>query len=71
MGYFSKSEGHDWAFDAEVKAILHAFLFCQHFLLTNVLIENYSTIVVGWVLSKARRPHVLLNLFILILWQLK
>lgn len=61
LGYFSKNVGHDWAFSAEVKAILHALIFCHQFLLSNIVIESDSTLALGWVLSQERRPFTLLN----------
>lgn len=61
LGYFSINDGFGWAFEAEVRAILKALLFCQEFLIQEVLIESDSTIDVGWVNSKSNRPWKLLN----------
>lgn len=45
-----------WAYEAEVKAILNALLFCQHFGFRRVIIESDSSLVVGWVASDQNRP---------------
>lgn len=61
LGYFALGIGFAWAYEAEVKAILHGLLFCQQFLFKNVILESDSTIAIGWVLSRDKRPWKLLN----------
>lgn len=55
-GIFSKATGDLWAYEAEVKAILHALMFCHQFQLRHILIESDSALAVGWVNNKVNRP---------------
>lgn len=56
LGVFSEAAGVLWAYEAEVKAIRKALLFCKQFHYRNVLIESDSTLAVGWVASVHNRP---------------
>lgn len=47
ISVFSKGTGLLWAFEAEVKAILHALIFCKQFQLKHTLIESDSSFAVG------------------------
>lgn len=47
LGYVSINSGFGWAFEAEVRAILKALMFCQEFLFKEVEIESDSTTTVG------------------------
>lgn len=59
--FFSINMGHGWAYEAEVKAILKALVFCQQFAFQNVVLESDSTTVIAWVKAKRNRPWKLLN----------
>src|ERR1044072_4221637 len=59
--FFSKAIGVLWAYEAEVKTILSALQFCKQFGLSHVLIENNSTLSIGWVNCRVNRPVSLLN----------
>lgn len=61
LGFFSINMGHGWAFEAEVRAILKALIFCQQYNLKEIIIESDSTTAVGWVSIKSNRPWKLLN----------
>lgn len=61
LGFFSLNSGHGWAFEAEVRAILNALIFCQEFLFRNIIIERDSSVAVSWVALKEKRPWRLLN----------
>ncbi|XP_057451736.1 uncharacterized protein LOC130743503 [Lotus japonicus] len=61
LGFFSINMGHGWAYEAEVKAILKALIFCQHHNLKDIIIDSDSTTAVGWVTIKTNRPWKLLN----------
>lgn len=61
MGFFSLNSGHGWAHEAEVRAILNALIFCQEFLLRNIILESDSKLAVGWVGSSENRLWRLLN----------
>lgn len=58
----SIGEGRD--FEAEVRAILQALLFCKEYQVSRVLIELDSTLVVGWVTSQNNRPWKLLRVLL-------
>lgn len=60
-GYFSKSVGVVYAYEAEVLAIRHALDFCKDFNLRHVCLESDSTLAIGWTLCSANRPWKLLN----------
>lgn len=47
--------GELWAYEAEVKAILHALIFYRQFQLCHVLIESDSSLEIGWVNCKLNR----------------
>lgn len=55
LGVFSTTSGVLWAYEAEVKAILNALLFCKQFQFRHVIIESDSSLVVGWVASNHNR----------------
>lgn len=61
LGYFALGIGFGWAFEAEVKAILQGLIFCQQFLFRNIILESDSTVAIGWVISKDKRPWKLRN----------
>ena len=44
------------AYQAEIKAILHALLFCKQFSLKEVIIECDAMLAMGWVNNKQNRP---------------
>ncbi|XP_057451866.1 uncharacterized protein LOC130743649 [Lotus japonicus] len=52
LGVFSKALGELWAYEAEVKAILQALIFCREHQLQHILIESDSTLAVGWISSQ-------------------
>lgn len=52
--------GHGWAFEAEVKAILKALIFCQQFSIRNFVLESDSSLAVGWVKERRNMPWKLL-----------
>lgn len=56
LGYFAQRVDDMWAYEAEVHAILQAFLFCQEFNFRTVLIESDATSAVGWEGNDSRRP---------------
>lgn len=56
LGVLSEATGFLWAYEAEVKAIRKALIFCKAFNFRNVLIESDSLLAVGWVASKDNRP---------------
>src|ERR1044072_4786886 len=53
---FSMSTGVLYAYEAEVKAVLNALLFCRELSLQELLIESHSTLTVGWINCKSNRP---------------
>lgn len=61
IGIFSKAIGELWAYEAEVKTILQALIFCQQHHLKHILIESDSTLAVGWVSKQANRPWRLIQ----------
>ncbi|XP_057456943.1 uncharacterized protein LOC130747902 [Lotus japonicus] len=61
LGYFAIGIGFGWAFEAEVKAILHGLMFCQQFLFRNIVLESDSTTAIGWVVSRDKIPWKLIN----------
>lgn len=56
-----KDTGDLWAFEAEVKVILHALIFCSHFHLRHILIESDYALAVGWVNNKVNRTWKLIQ----------
>lgn len=60
-GVFSMSVGELRAFEAEVKAVHYALLFCQVNQIHHIIVESDSALVVGWITNKEHRPWKLLN----------
>lgn len=56
VGVVAKGIGEAWAYEAEVQAIHHALLFCCQFKISTIVIESDSTLAVGWVNNRERRP---------------
>lgn len=61
LGVFSKAMGELWAYEAEVKAILQALIFCKQHQLQHILIESDSTLAVGWISKQENRPWKLIQ----------
>lgn len=61
LGMFSLATGDLFAYEAKLKAILHALLFCQQFQFHHLTIESDSSLAFGWVSCKENKPHKLLN----------
>lgn len=61
LGLFSKATWDLWAYEAQVKAILHALIFCPHFHLKHILIESDFALAVSWVNNKVNRPWKLIQ----------
>ena len=70
-GFFSKSVGVVWAFEAEVIAIRTALFFCKHHKVNNILVESDSSLAVGWVNCRSNRPSKLINTLNEIDWMRK
>lgn len=47
LGFFSLNMGYGWAYEAEVKAILKALVFCQQYNLRDIVIESDSSTAIG------------------------
>ncbi|XP_057458901.1 uncharacterized protein LOC130749544 [Lotus japonicus] len=56
LGVFSSAVGVLWAYEAELKAILNALIFCKQFQVRNLIIESDSALTVEWVNSDQNRP---------------
>ena len=56
MGFFSMNTGISFAYEAEIKAILQALIFCQQFSCQEIIIEGDSMLAIGWVNNKQNRP---------------
>lgn len=61
LGYFALNTGFGWAYEAEVRAIQHALIFCHQYLFRNIIIESDCTMAVGWVQSIETRPWRLIS----------
>lgn len=61
LGVFSKAMGDWWAYEAKVKVILHALIFCYQFQLNHVFIERDSSLAVIWVNCKLNRQWKLIQ----------
>ena len=61
LGIFSLNIGHGWAYQAEIKAILNALVFCHQYSFNNIIIESDSTTAVSWANAVGPRPWELAN----------
>ncbi|XP_057444743.1 uncharacterized protein LOC130736986 [Lotus japonicus] len=62
VGYFALHVEDMWAYEAEVHAIYQALLFSEQFKFKTLVIESDSTLAVGWVANRGRRPWKLFQI---------